>query len=128
MTGLRRNGWWWGILLVASVWIWLCPMPAFAHAYVVRSDPIAGASLTAPPARIQIWFDEPVDAGKDALVVTDERGRRVDAGDARVDPKDPLHLSVSLQPNLGEGLYSAHWRVVSADGHPVAGTLPFSVG
>ncbi|MCL6517675.1 CopD family protein, partial [Alicyclobacillus sp.] len=26
------------------------------------------------------------------------------------------------------GLYSAHWRVVSADGHPVAGTLPFSVG
>ena len=37
-------------------------------------------------------------------------------------------LTVDVPDTLDEGTYVVSWRVVSADGHPVAGALTFSVG
>ncbi|SFU93169.1 copper resistance protein CopC [Alicyclobacillus macrosporangiidus] len=118
----------WIRILAAILWVCAWPTTVSAHAYVVHADPPPNAALASAPATVQIWFDEPVQAVFDALQVTGEQGQRVDRGDAHVDANDPKHLLVSLRPGLGQGLYTARWRVVSADGHPVSGTLPFSVG
>ena len=37
-------------------------------------------------------------------------------------------MTVKLKPKLKDDIYSAEWRAVSADGHPVSGTIPFSIG
>lgn len=118
----------WAGALAAILWVCAWPPTASAHAYVVHADPPPNAALASAPVTVQIWFDEPVQAVFDALTVTGEQGQRVDRGDAHVDAHDPKHLLVSLRPGLGPGLYTARWRVVSADGHPVSGTIPFSVG
>src|SRR5690606_28014201 len=37
-------------------------------------------------------------------------------------------LRIALPPSLAEGSYIASYRVVSADAHPVGGSIVFSVG
>ena len=39
----------------------LLPGGAWAHAFVSRSEPRAGATLGESPAQIRIWFDGPVE-------------------------------------------------------------------
>ena len=58
----------------------------------------------------------------------DARGRRVD--DDRVGHPGGAgdRIAVGLRPGLPDGTYTATYRVISADGHPVSGGLVFSVG
>ncbi|WP_229776173.1 copper resistance protein CopC [Alicyclobacillus cellulosilyticus] len=114
------------IVLVA---VCFCTAPgALAHAYVVKSSPAANQVLTAAPHEVKVWFDEPVQPVFDALVVLDQRGRRVDRHDARLDPHNHALLVCTLADGLGPGTYTVDWRVISDDGHPVQGVIPFAVG
>ena len=99
-------------------------IPAQAHATLESSSPADGASLTAPPAKVVLTFDEPVGSEANALTVTTADGVRRDAGDAAVlGPK----LSASIKRGAPGGTWTVEWRVVSADGHPVSGALHFTV-
>jgi copper resistance protein C len=66
----------------------------WAHAYLVKSSPARRAVLTRPPAEVQLWFNERLEAAFSTLSVVDRDGRRVDTGDARVGPADSKRLSV----------------------------------
>lgn len=37
-------------------------------------------------------------------------------------------MTVKLKKNLPKDVYRAEWNAVSADGHPVSGVIPFSIG
>lgn len=37
-------------------------------------------------------------------------------------------MTVKLKKNLPHDVYRAEWNAVSADGHPVSGVIPFSIG
>ena len=54
----------------------------------------------------------------------DARGNAVES---KASARDTV-LTVDVPDTLAEGTYVVSWRVVSADGHPVAGALTFSVG
>jgi copper transport protein len=103
--------------------------PASAHASVVSSDPIDGSRLASVPSVVTITFDEAVGLGSIGyLHVTDQSGRRVDAGAAYHPAGDGAKVADRLRSGLGDGTYTASFRVISADSHPVAGTVRFVVG
>jgi copper transport protein len=114
-------------ICVISVWIGLHSV-VYAHAYIVKSVPQVNQSLGSPPHTVQIWFDEPVQSTFNALTVTDENGKRIDLNDAHIDRNNPDLLECNLDSGLQNGLYSVNWRVISADGHPVSGVIPFHIG
>ena len=96
---------------------------ASAHATLIRSEPADGAVLDEAPQRLVLTFNEPVSP----LVL------RLIAADGTATPLDRVTLAdqtvtVDLPPALGDGSYVASWRVVSADGHPIGGSVVFSVG
>jgi copper transport protein len=115
-----------GGLFVGGV---LFAAPAIAHATVVTSDPADGSRLKSAPHAVTIAFDESVGLGKVGyLHITDESGDRVDARAAFHPGGDGTKITDDLQGGLGDGTYTASFRVLSADSHPVAGTIRFVVG
>lgn len=112
-----------GALLAASLSLWAAG-PASAHDQLVESSPSEGETLTAAPSELLLRFSaEILDVGSEVQLL--------DAGGTVV-PTDPLALdgtdvTVPIPEPLGDGDYSIEWRVVSSDGHPISGTIAFSV-
>ncbi len=98
---------------------------AMAHAFPKRSVPGAGQELQAAPVRVDIWFDEKIEPLVSKLVVKDASGGLVSAR-AKVDGKDPRHLSAALKP-LAPGKYRVFWKAVGHDGHKTQGDYSFTV-
>lgn len=114
---------------ICAMSVWICfHSVAYAHAYIIKSNPAANQALGTPLHTVQIWFDGPVQTTFNALTVNDENGQRVDLNDAHIDQKNPDLLECNLRAGLRDGTYSVNWRVTSADGHPVEGIIPFSIG
>jgi copper transport protein len=102
---------------------------AAAHATLVTSDPVDGSRLKNVPSLVTITFDEPVGLGSIGyLHVTDQNGRRVDTGATTHPGGDGTKIAQQLKSGLGDGTYIESFRVVSADSHPVAGSVRFVVG
>lgn len=97
--------------------------PAAAHAVLVSSSPEPGATITSP-ATVSLTFDDPLLQIGAHILVVDAQGGEHAAGDAYF--PEPATIQVDVKP-LDPGAYTAQWRVVSDDGHPVEGTLAFTV-
>lgn len=108
--------------LFAVVFAALTAGLAHAHAVLVASEPADGAMLAAPPARLTLTFNEPVTPLVLRLIGPDgaEQGIAVKPAGATLD--------VSPSGEIRHGTHLLSWRVVSADGHPVSGTIVFSLG
>ncbi len=102
---------------------------ADAHAYIVATQPAMNGSYPSLGGSVAVSFDEPVTIlNSDALEVTDDTGRRVDRHDAHVDPNDATRVVVRVPQDLSSGIYTVHWRVISADTHVVHGDYQIGVG
>ena len=117
--------------LRALIWIVLAialgtPAAAQAHAVLESTRPGAGSSLESTPATVSLRFDEPVEATFGALRLFDPEGSPVATGE--LVHERPEEVSVSLPADLPDGVYTATYRVVSADSHPVTGGFTFTVG
>jgi len=112
-----------GLLLLAALLALMLASPrARAHASLVQSEPANASALAQAPGALTLRFNEDVTPTRIELVEADGSKvapRAVHAGGAT--------LTVQLPP-LGEGVHALSWHVVSADGHPVAGVVTFSVG
>jgi copper transport protein len=116
MPWLRRLGLC-GLLLLA----W--PASANAHAVLVASEPRDGQRLDEPPARARLIFNEPVRVLALRLIDGGGRQRPVE-GPARAIGET---VAATL-PDLPPGAYVLSYRIASADGHPVGGSILFRVG
>lgn len=96
---------------------------ASAHASLVFADPRDGTVLAQAPQTVQLRFNESVTAG--AVNLIDAAGKQ--RSDAVVDAKDEA-INVTLPADLPKGTQIVSYRVISADGHPVAGAITFSIG
>ena len=96
---------------------------ADAHAVLLSVAPADGSVLTAQPGSVELHFNEPVTAG--AVMLIDANGRTRD--DARVKAAGDT-VSVVLPAGLPKGSQVVSYRVISQDGHPVAGSMVFSIG
>lgn len=113
--------------LVVTLWFLIAALcgsgHAFAHAALVESHPADGAVLTQAPSMVRLRFNEPVSA----LVVslTDAKGR---THQALATGAHDETLDVILPPGLPQGSQILSFRVTSGDGHPVGGSVVFSIG
>jgi copper transport protein len=96
---------------------------ASAHASLVFTDPRDGTVLAQAPKTVQLRFNESVTAG--AVNLIDATGKL--RTDAVVDARDEA-INVALPADLPKGTQIVSYRVISADGHPVAGSITFSIG
>src|SRR6516165_10227904 len=99
------------------------PLIALLIALAPASEACAHASLVkAPPAALTLTFNEPVSP----LVV-----RLIGPDGAPLVPiavtAQDTTVTISAPPALRRGTHVLSWRVISADGHPVGGSLMFSI-
>ncbi|MEP9375042.1 copper resistance protein CopC [Mesorhizobium sp. KR1-2] len=104
------------------VWTWLAAA-ALAHASLVSTSPADGAVVDAVPSHYSLTFNEPVSPLSLKLVKPDGSSLQLDSFAL----KDNT-LEIVAPTDLGHGTYVLSWRVVSEDGHPVGGSVVFSVG
>ncbi|WP_435199412.1 copper resistance CopC family protein [Janibacter sp. GS2] len=96
--------------------------PASAHARLKSSSPADGSTLTAVPPEIALRFNEPI---KDDLNEVSVKSGSTDVTDGAVEV-DGSSVYQPVKYSMKPGKYSVSYKVVSADGHPVSGTLSFT--
>jgi copper transport protein len=104
------------------------PVGASAHAYLVRTSPLASGVLDQPPVQVALTFDEAVEPKFAIISVTDASGHQRAAGPVQRAPANPDTLLVPVRPHLPQGWYLVYWRAISVDGHPVQGAFTYAVG
>lgn len=110
--------------LALAVIAW--PSLSEGHAVLVRSVPAGGAMLTRPPERVDLRFNERLEAAFSTVSVWSAAGVQVDHRDVAVSSDDPRRLSVTLG-RLEPGTYTVRFRVLSVDGHISESSFPFTV-
>jgi putative copper export protein/methionine-rich copper-binding protein CopC len=103
---------------------------AFAHAFVIGSDPVDGSTVATAPKVVRIFFDAPISPASEARVYTPDE-RLVDAGNSAIARANPRELDTPLlsSPSLPEGSYTLRWTALaSIDGHTTQGVIGFNVG
>ena len=98
--------------------------PALAHTTLIGSDPADGAVLTAAPTTVTLTFDDPLADFEPVLTVTGPDGVTYQSGSPTV---DGTRLSNAVNALPVAGTYTVAYRVVSDDGHPVEGTVSFTL-
>jgi methionine-rich copper-binding protein CopC len=101
----------------------LWPPAALAHAHLEQAEPADGATLSASPPQFTLRFSQA--AQLTALSLQKQ-------GQARPQKLAPLPAAAGVQlqvaaPVLDPGSYELRYRVVSADGHVMAGSVHFTV-
>ena len=115
------------VLVAIAALVALAMVPAAgAHARLITTEPANDAVLEQSPGFVLLRFDEPVETAFGAIRVYDAQARRVDAG--KVERPSETEARVALDRRLARGTYTATWRAVSADGHPISGAFVFHVG
>ncbi len=120
----RLSGAWRIAFVAAAIVSWLIAASgqASAHAALISSEPADGAVVATPPSLLRLTFSEPVAPLVLRLFRPD--GSAVDLTD--VHTRDAA-VEIGL-PDLPDGTSTLSWRVVSIDGHPVGGSVSFSIG
>src|ERR687892_316320 len=118
-----------GVLAFASLgWLIVAAPGASAHALLRDSTPKDGELLDAPPTEVVMDFTEPPDLGLSEITVLDADGQAVQTSDLERAPGKGNRVRLTL-PEIGEGVYTVTWRVLSrVDGHVTGGAFSFGVG
>lgn len=95
--------------------------PSWAHAELISSTPADGAALGTAPATCSLTFSDELAAQFVRVALT------TPAGSAAVTATTRGATVTMPVADAGPGTYRVAYRVVSADGHPVSGTLTFTV-
>ncbi|EOM74308.1 copper resistance protein [Rhodococcus rhodnii LMG 5362] len=97
---------------------------ASAHSVTTGSNPAPESSVDAGPERVEVQFNEALQTQFASLTVVGPDGNLWTKSDPRVEGN-------TVSADLGElgpaGEYTIAYRVTSADGHPVSGTIPFTL-
>lgn len=118
--------------LLALLAVTLVATPASAHNVLVSSDPKDGAVLGDLPHTVTLTFDQAVRRDFARIAVTGPDGAHYEHGDVTVEAGK---ISIAVRPpaapgkafNVPAGSYAIGYRIVSNDGHPVTGTIRFTL-
>ncbi|MDD2867367.1 CopD family protein [Neomegalonema sp.] len=122
LAALRRGLSGWLSLLAFLLASLLAPAAAQAHAMLLSTSPADEALLRTPPPHLILKFNEPVRPL--SLRLTGQEGAALDLTSGA---SGGAELRIPFPPDRN-GTQVLSWRVVSDDGHPIAGALLFSIG
>lgn len=115
---------------LAVVAILAAAAPAYAHDQLISSTPAEGEQLDVAPERISMTFSGPLivldsSMAGAVVMVVDESGRDWVRGGVDVQGES---VTAELATGMPDAGYQVRWQVVSQDGHPISGVIPFTVG
>jgi copper transport protein len=116
------------IIAVFSIMIFSFPGMSSAHAYIVKSSPSENQTMSKSPNKVTIEFDEMIQATFYSIQVFNMKGIQVSKGNGKINSNNTKILETDIKKELPKGIYSIKWRVVSSDGHPIDGVIPFQIG
>lgn len=130
-----RSGSRWRVLalllpVVAALSVLVAPA-ARAHSSLISSSPAAESVLAAPPTRIDLVFNEQIRDFQPRIAITVGDHDPVEVTpvvDGATVSADLTGMQWPAAAEAGSVAWKVGYRVVSADGHPVSGLVPFSVG
>lgn len=99
-----------------------------AHLKVERTFPEAGATITAAPSRLQVWFSQAPTVSISSLTLDGPDGR-VTVGKATAglqDGKPDRSLVAPITGTLTAGRYTVTWKTSGTDGHIQTETFEFT--
>ncbi|MFD0891636.1 copper resistance protein CopC, partial [Streptosporangium algeriense] len=94
--------------------------PASAHDRLKSSSPAANAKVTSP-GTITLEFSSRMRFAKAVLTGPDDETIKLDV------PDEGSTIRAKVPDQLAPGRYQIAWHVVSSDGHPISGQIPFTV-
>lgn len=109
--------------LCASL-VWTSASPAQAHSELTSSTPAAKARLSAAPDVVRLLFSDAVEPRFTTVALTVGTSKPVALKPA-VDGRTVTAPVPDRQ--RASGAWKVSYRVVSADGHPISGTIAFTV-
>jgi methionine-rich copper-binding protein CopC len=112
------------VTLLCGVTLLLGAAPAMAHTRLQSSDPADGTSTATAPQRVSLTFNEPMQAGFATLTVIGPDATAYQSGEITTDGGT---VSIGVAPLGPAGRYEIGYRVVSEDGHPVTGSVAFTL-
>ena len=117
-------------MAVAAVAILATAVPASAHDSLVHSTPEADERLAAAPESITLTYSGDLlvlgESSQGAVVlVIDQDGRDWATGEVTVAGNT---VTAAVDPGMPDAGYQVRWQVVSEDGHPISGIVPFTIG
>ncbi|MBW0106279.1 copper resistance CopC family protein, partial [Pseudonocardia sp. KRD291] len=112
------------LTVLTALTLLLASAPAWAHTELVRSTPAANSAVATAPSAVALTFSEEISPDLATITVTGPDGQRYESGPPTASGET---LSLSLRPLGPAGAYRVDYRVVSDDGHPVAGAVPFTL-
>lgn len=98
--------------------------PAAAHNSLKAATPAKNAQLATAPTEITLEFLQKLDPAFTTIVLSDAAQQKIPTGEPMVTGATG---TISIDGPLPNGTYTVAYRVVSADGHPVQGSYPFTV-
>ena len=117
------------IAAISAVIALISPLPAQAHTSLVSSVPIKNSTIKAMPKTIAMTFDDKLIkiAGKNVskFSVVGPDGKEIKLGPITL--TNQIISAAVLEPKPKPGVYKINYRVISGDGHPVSGTIKFTL-
>ena len=102
------------------------PGAAGAHAIILESEPVAGATLAEPPTRIYLRFNSRIEKRLSRVTLTAADGGPVPLAVKADGSEKPDRIVLPLG-SLRPGAYVIRYKVLAADGHITEGALRFTV-
>lgn len=127
MSPLRRSA---VGLALAAVAVFASAVPASAHDQLVSSTPGDGERLASAPSTVSMTFSGELlvldsELTGAVVIVVDESGADWVTGPVTVAGNT---VTAPLDPEMPVAGYQVRWQVVSEDGHPISGVIPFTIG
>ena len=97
---------------------------ALAHTRLLSSDPADGTSLDAGPGQVSLTFNEAMTPGFSTVTVVGPDNVQYQTGEVTADGGT---VGIGVAPLGPAGRYEIGYRVVSEDGHPVTGSVAFTL-
>lgn len=111
-------------LLVSALGLLATAAPASAHAHLESSDPAEGAALAAAPTQVTLVFSEPVTLPDAPVEIVGPDNAPWAVGEVAV--SGPT-VTAPVTPTGPAGAHVLTYRVVSADGDTVSGSVNFTL-
>jgi copper transport protein len=119
--------------IVVSISLGVSTLPmipkAYAHAYVIGSDPFPTQSLPKGPSQVTVHTSDPVDIRYSTVKVLGPSGNEIDKKDSHYVNGDHTTLSVTLPAGLKDGVYTVSTKMLDdTDGHVTESAFVFGIG
>ncbi|WP_300008496.1 copper resistance CopC family protein [Pseudonocardia sp.] len=112
------------ITLLCGVALLIGVGTAAAHTQLIGSDPADGASLDTAPTSVSLEFNEAMQPQFSTLTLIGPDGTAYQSGEVLADGGV---VSIAVSPLGPAGRYEIGYRVISQDGHPVTGSVAFTL-